>query len=104
MERAVKKFVSFDFEVFGKVQGVFFRKYTQQKAMELGLVGWVKNTQTKTVIGTVQGPSDKTRAMRTWLTREGSPKSRIDELKVRNEKTIETLEYKAFDVIRDEND
>lgn len=30
-------------KVHGKVQGVFFRKYTQRKAMELGLVGWVKN-------------------------------------------------------------
>lgn len=30
--------------VVGKVQGVYFRKSTLQKAKELGVSGWVKNT------------------------------------------------------------
>ena len=38
------------FEVFGKVQGVFFRKHTQAEAQKLHLVGWVKNTTHKTGI------------------------------------------------------
>lgn len=29
--------------VEGKVQGVFFRDSTRQRALELGLTGWVKN-------------------------------------------------------------
>ncbi len=29
--------------VSGRVQGVFFRSYTLDKARELGLTGWVKN-------------------------------------------------------------
>jgi len=29
--------VRLDFEAFGKVQGVFFRKYTQKKAKELNV-------------------------------------------------------------------
>ncbi|CAG8773656.1 6327_t:CDS:2, partial [Acaulospora morrowiae] len=33
-------FVSLTYEVFGKVQGVFFRKFTREKAIELKLVGW----------------------------------------------------------------
>lgn len=33
---------SISFEVHGRVQGVFFRKHTQKKAKELGLVGWVR--------------------------------------------------------------
>ena len=32
------------FEVFGKVQGVFFRKYTKQQAQALGVTGWCRNT------------------------------------------------------------
>lgn len=32
------------FEVYGIVQGVFFRAYTVDKARSLGLVGWVMNT------------------------------------------------------------
>ncbi|CAM4858358.1 unnamed protein product [Rotaria socialis] len=31
---------SCDFEVFGTVQHVYFRKYTQQEAIKLNLVGW----------------------------------------------------------------
>ena len=31
--------------VQGRVQGVFFRKFTQQEARSLGLRGWVKNTK-----------------------------------------------------------
>lgn len=46
-------YISVDFEVFGKVQKVFFRKHTKNKADELGLVGWVKNTKQDTVIGQV---------------------------------------------------
>jgi len=38
-------FVSF--EIFGKVQGVFFRKHTQQTASALGLRGHVQNTSNR---------------------------------------------------------
>ena len=37
--------VALEYEVFGKVQGVFFRKFTHEKAQSLGLRGWVKNTR-----------------------------------------------------------
>lgn len=50
--------VSVSFQVFGKVQGVFFRKCTLQKASELGLCGWVQNENNveRSVTGVVQGP------------------------------------------------
>jgi acylphosphatase len=40
---------------YEKVQGVFFRKYTEAKAKELKLVGWVANTAQGTVKGQAQG-------------------------------------------------
>ena len=43
------------FEVSGKVQGVYFRAYTQKQAKKLGLVGWCMNTERGTVIGEIQG-------------------------------------------------
>ena len=48
------------FEVFGKVQGVFFRKCTLAKALELDLKGWVqnKNNEQKSVTGVVQGQNN----------------------------------------------
>ena len=91
------------FEVFGKVQGVFFRKYTQAKGEQLGLRGWVHtpkqrtrhlhadlcgaasqyvgqvmNTERGTVVGEALGDKDALERLSQWLRREGSPKSRID--------------------------
>ena len=37
--------VSVDYEVFGRVQGVFFRKYTAKQANALKLNGWIMNTK-----------------------------------------------------------
>ncbi|XP_047601730.1 acylphosphatase-2 isoform X2 [Lutra lutra] len=48
-----------DYEVFGRVQGVCFRMYTEGEAKKIGVVGWVKNTSKGTVTGQVQGPEEK---------------------------------------------
>ena len=50
-----QKLVSVHFEVYGKVQGVFFRKYTQARAEELNLKGWIRNTSRRTVEGDIEG-------------------------------------------------
>ncbi|KAM7173376.1 acylphosphatase-2 isoform 1-T1 [Macrochelys suwanniensis] len=55
---------SVDYEVFGRVQGVCFRMYTEDEARKMGVVGWVKNTRQGTVTGQVQGPEDKVNAIR----------------------------------------
>ncbi|XP_038253681.1 acylphosphatase-2 isoform X2 [Dermochelys coriacea] len=61
---------SVDYEVFGRVQGVCFRMYTEEEARKMGVVGWVKNTRQGTVTGQVQGPEDKVNAM--WSTNDYS--------------------------------
>ena len=38
-------------------------QYTRQKALELRLVGWVKNTERSTVVGVVQGEERQVEAM-----------------------------------------
>lgn len=66
------------FEVFGKVQGVFFRKNTKLFADELGLSGWVQNTAHKTVIGEVVGSPESVESMKDWLENVGSKRSVIE--------------------------
>ena len=44
-----------EYEVFGEVQGVFFRKYTKKEADKLKLTGWVMNTEKGTVVGVADG-------------------------------------------------
>ncbi|XP_044868252.1 acylphosphatase-1 isoform X2 [Mauremys mutica] len=102
--------ISVDYEVFGKVQGVFFRKYTQvcllqmleQRAegKKLGLVGWVQNTEDGTVQGQIQGPSVKVRELQEWLRKTGSPKSHISRAEFHNEKKIVALEYRNFSIVK----
>ncbi|XP_058523769.1 acylphosphatase-2 isoform X1 [Ochotona princeps] len=89
---------SVDYEVFGRVQGVCFRMYTEGEAKKIGVVGWVKNTSKGTVTGQVQGPEDKVNSMKSWLSKVGSPSSRIDRTDFSNEKTISKLEYSNFSI------
>nr|XP_006122175.1 acylphosphatase-2 isoform X1 [Pelodiscus sinensis] len=87
---------SVDYEVFGRVQGVCFRMYTEDEARKMGIVGWVKNTRQGTVTGQIQGPEDKVNAMKSWLSKVGSPSSRIDRTTFSNEKEIAKLDFSGF--------
>lgn len=75
-------FHGFYYRVHGKVQGVYFRKYTQQKANEFGVSGWIRNDKTNgTVEGQVLCHRDEIQncnQMKVWLQSEGSPMSQID--------------------------
>jgi len=45
--------------VSGRVQGVFFRDFTYRKANELGLTGWVRNTNDGKVEIIAEGEKEK---------------------------------------------
>ncbi|HHX63695.1 MAG TPA: acylphosphatase [Chloroflexi bacterium] len=53
--------------VRGRVQGVGFRYYTQEKAMSLGLVGYVRNRPDRTVEVIAEGPADTMEEFLRWL-------------------------------------
>lgn len=61
----------------GRVQGVFFRKYTKEKAMELGLCGYVKNQADGSVYCCAQGPEEAMRQFEQFL-QNGSPLARVE--------------------------
>uniref|UniRef100_A0AAY4BKA5 acylphosphatase n=1 Tax=Denticeps clupeoides TaxID=299321 RepID=A0AAY4BKA5_9TELE len=67
-----------------------------REGLKLGLVGWVKNTNKGTVVGQVQGPEDQVREMKVWLSKEGSPSSRITRAVFTNEHDIPRLEISGF--------
>ncbi|KAM5165585.1 acylphosphatase-2 [Mantella aurantiaca] len=96
LAKASNALKSVDYEVFGRVQGVCFRMYTENEAKKLGVVGWVKNTRQGTVVGQVQGPEDKVSSMKAWLSKVGSPSSRIDRTEFSDEKEISKLQYNGF--------
>ncbi|KKC25783.1 acylphosphatase [Sphingomonas sp. SRS2] len=63
----------------GRVQGVFFRAWTVEQAIELGLDGWVRNRHDGSVEAVVAGPAEKVEDLIARCHR-GSPPSRVDEV------------------------
>ena len=88
----------FRFEIHGKVQKVFFRKYTQEKATSLGLVGYCRNTAEGTVVGEAVGRSKSMDMFKVWLQVKGSPKSRIDKAVFSDEREVTETQFTSFDV------
>ncbi|HYG96914.1 MAG TPA: DNA polymerase ligase N-terminal domain-containing protein [Solirubrobacterales bacterium] len=67
--------------VRGKVQGVFFRDTTVQKAQGLGVFGWVRNADDGTVAVHAEGPPAAIDDFLGFLA-EGPPAARVDEVEV----------------------
>jgi acylphosphatase len=63
--------------VKGRVQGVGFRWFVQREAAEIGLSGWVRNTDDGDVEIVASGTAEQLEELRTAL-RKGSRGSRVD--------------------------
>ncbi|MBC5993863.1 acylphosphatase [Pontibacter cellulosilyticus] len=77
--------------VHGKVQGVFFRASTQEKAEALGLTGFVQNEDDGTVYLEAEGDETALRKLEQWV-HEGPKNARVERVDV---KTLKEL--KGFD-------
>lgn len=90
-------------------EGVFFRKYTQEHAKSLGLVGYVRNASDGSVEGDAQGNVDNIDQMlvkvpgitdvtrKHWLQNVGSPKSRIDRTELESY-CLQEVTYQSFSI------
>jgi len=83
-------------EVKGRVQGVWFRKYTYQKALDLGLKGFVRNEQDNSVYVEVIGDLPRLDKFVKWLY-QGSPLSKVNSVdyKLGLIKKYDTFEIKS---------
>jgi acylphosphatase len=64
-------------EVYGLVQGVFFRSNTQQKAFSLGVTGWVRNRKEGSVEILAEGEREALEALLSWC-RKGPLGARVE--------------------------
>ena len=62
--------------ISGRVQGVFFRAYTQEAARARGILGWVMNTRDGRVEAVLEGGKEQVEDMINWC-HQGSPMSRV---------------------------
>lgn len=67
--------------VTGRVQGVWFRAWTQAEAEARGLSGWVRNEPDGSVAALIAGPEDAVREMLAAL-HDGPPRARVDVVEV----------------------
>lgn len=65
----------------GRVQGVYFRSYTVDKAESLGLTGWVRNNPDGSVEAVFEGEERATKEAVEWC-RQGPPSAQVEKVKV----------------------
>ncbi|HXH03079.1 MAG TPA: acylphosphatase [Candidatus Competibacteraceae bacterium] len=65
--------------VSGRVQGVYYRAYTRQQALRLGVTGYARNLADGRVEVLAVGPQEAVLALRDWLW-EGPPAARVTQV------------------------
>jgi acylphosphatase len=84
-------------KISGMVQGVFFRAYTRDKAVSLGVTGWVRNLHDGRVEGLFEGDEPAVSQLIAWC-RKGPPSARVTDVEV--EWSEYSGEFDAFFVAR----
>ncbi len=79
--------------ISGRVQGVNFRWYTQDKAQELGLTGWVRNLWDGRVEAIFEGEEKAVRDAVAWC-HIGPSSARVDNVEVTYEEP--TGDFNSF--------
>jgi len=69
--------------VSGRVQGVWFRAWTEQQARQLGLSGWVRNLEDGRVEAVIAGSGPAVSSMLKRL-HEGPPQAKVEAIAVRD--------------------
>ncbi len=82
--------------IYGKVQGVFFRKYAQLTAQSLNLGGFIRNEPDGSVYAEVEGPQQAAENFVQWAHR-GSPAAQVERVEV--ERNLELRKESEFRVI-----
>ena len=77
--------------ISGRVQGVWFRSDTKQKAEQLGITGWVRNTIDGDVEAIFEGEEDLVKEMIDWCHR-GPPSAQVEHVEVKNQDTTNGFE------------
>lgn len=79
----------YEIMIKGKVQGVGFRYFVNQKANEMGITGWVKNTIDGDVLVLAQGIEAELKTFTDYLY-VGPTRSRVDRITI-NKMQVSTV-------------
>lgn len=76
--------------ISGRVQGVFFRTYTQEEATKLGLTGWVRNLSDGRVEAVFEGNPQAIKQIIKWC-HHGPSTARVAQVDVNWEQPTQDL-------------
>ena len=79
-------------KVYGKVQGVFFRKIAENMADSLGICGYVKNCDDGSVLIEAEGGDDELDMFIVWC-KKGPRGAQVEKIEIEN---AEQKHYKDF--------
>ena len=79
----------------GKVQGVFYRATARDVAEEIGITGWIRNTEEENVEAVVSGNREQLKKFTDWC-RQGPPKALVSEVIVTNKEDENFLGFKII--------
>lgn len=85
------------YQVEGRVQGVGFRWYVQREAAELGLRGWVRNTDAGHVEAVATGSPEQLSELEAALNK-GSRGSRVDRVRIHDLADEEGSSLGSFEI------
>lgn len=71
----------------GRVQGVFFRAETRERALALGVAGWIRNNPDGSVEAVLEGPEEHVRSLLSWCER-GPAGARVEAVETRFEEPV----------------
>jgi acylphosphatase len=91
MLRTVKIVIS------GRVQGVYFRRFTKNKAVDLGIKGTVKNKEDGRVEIIAQADQDRIEPFLKWC-HKGPITARVDKVDI--EEQANENEFTSFEIIQ----
>lgn len=83
-------------KIMGLVQGVFFRAFVRDNAVEMGLKGFVRNKENRLVEVTVEGDEPKIKKLINYC-RKGPTAAKVEDVKVEWFENEE--EFKKFEII-----
>jgi len=76
--------------IYGRVQGVYFRQSTFNKAVELGLTGWVRNIYSGGVEAVFEGDENLVEEMLLWC-KEGPSMARVKHAEIEKQQFLDSF-------------
>lgn len=86
-----------ELKVIGIVQGVYYRKSTQEKARELGLRGWVKNNPDGSVSIKTVGKTSDIQGFIQWCW-QGPPRAKVENI-FQNQINVSDIAESSFMIL-----